>query len=70
MSKKLLGEDHPDVTESLNNLGVLWADQENYSKAEEYLGQAYNLFKRLLGAEHPHSIGTKESLDWVRSRMR
>ncbi|MGB6301921.1 MAG: tetratricopeptide repeat protein, partial [Rivularia sp. (in: cyanobacteria)] len=32
--EKVLGEEHPDVAQSLNNLALLYYSQGNYSKAE------------------------------------
>ncbi|NEU71152.1 tetratricopeptide repeat protein [Hassallia byssoidea VB512170] len=51
--KASLGEEHPDVAMSLNNLALLYSDQGRYSDAEPLLIQALELNKRLLGEEHP-----------------
>lgn len=32
--EKVLGKEHPDVAQSLNNLALLYQDQGNYSQAE------------------------------------
>jgi len=33
---RVLGEDHPNTLDSMNNLGNLYESQCNYKKAEEY----------------------------------
>jgi tetratricopeptide (TPR) repeat protein len=49
-----LGEAHPAVARSLNNLGGLYYDQGRYGEAEPLLQQALALRQRLLGEAHPH----------------
>jgi tetratricopeptide (TPR) repeat protein len=49
-----LGEEHPDVAISLNNLAVLYYLQGRYTEAEPLYLQALELRKRLLGTEHPN----------------
>ncbi|MEH2069441.1 MAG: tetratricopeptide repeat protein [Nostoc sp.] len=51
--KKRLGEEHPDVAQSLNNLAQLYESQGRYSQAEPLLIQALALRRQLLGEEHP-----------------
>ncbi|WP_226595142.1 tetratricopeptide repeat protein, partial [Microseira wollei] len=53
LRKRLLGEDHPDVATSLNNLALLYKSQGRYSEAEPLYLQALELRKRLLGEDHP-----------------
>ncbi|BAY62632.1 NB-ARC domain-containing protein [Calothrix brevissima NIES-22] len=52
-SKKRLGEEHPDVATSLNNLAFLYPSQGRYSEAEPLYIQALALTRKLLGEEHP-----------------
>ncbi|GBE94969.1 tetratricopeptide repeat protein [Nostoc cycadae] len=47
-----LGEDHPDVANSLNNLAYLYNNQGRYDQAEPLYLQALELYKRLLGENH------------------
>jgi len=58
--KKVLGEEHPDTAESLNNLGFLLATQGDYEAAEEYYLSSLAIREKVLGEEHPD---TAESLN-------
>jgi tetratricopeptide (TPR) repeat protein len=48
-----LGENHPDVANSLNNLAELYRSQGRYEEAEPLYLQALELGQRLLGENHP-----------------
>ncbi|MDZ7967488.1 MAG: tetratricopeptide repeat protein [Nostoc sp. DedSLP03] len=52
VTKKRLGEEHPDVATSLNNLAELYRLQGRYSEAEPLYIQALTLRRKLLGEEH------------------
>jgi tetratricopeptide (TPR) repeat protein len=52
VTKKRLGESHPDVATNLNHLAVLYLSQGRYSEAEPLLLQALPLIRSLLGEEH------------------
>ncbi|NET67072.1 MAG: tetratricopeptide repeat protein [Moorea sp. SIO1G6] len=51
--KQLLGEEHPDIATSLNDLGLLYDAMGRYEQAEPLLNQALEMRRRLLGKEHP-----------------
>ncbi|KAM3100088.1 CHAT domain-containing protein [Phormidesmis sp. 146-12] len=51
--KRILGENHPYVDTSLNNLAMLYQRQGRYAEAEPLFKQALELNKRLLGENHP-----------------
>ncbi|MHC5676818.1 tetratricopeptide repeat protein, partial [Nostoc sp.] len=53
VTKKRLGEEHPSVASSLNNLAGLYNSQGRYSEAEPLYIQALALRRKLLGEEHP-----------------
>jgi tetratricopeptide (TPR) repeat protein len=53
VTRDRLGEEHPSVALSLNNLALLYNSQGRYSEAEPLCLQALELYKRLLGDEHP-----------------
>ncbi len=48
-----LGEEHPDVALSYNNLAALYDSQGRYSEAEPLYQKALSLWQQLLGEEHP-----------------
>ena len=49
----LLGEDHSDVATSYNNLGLVYDNQKNYTKAIECYEKSLKIRLRVLGEEHP-----------------
>ncbi|MCA2722865.1 MAG: tetratricopeptide repeat protein [Microcystis sp. M048S1] len=51
--KRLLGNNHPLVASSLNNLAALYDSQGRYTEAEPLYLQALDLRKQLLGDNHP-----------------
>ncbi|MEO0970225.1 MAG: CHAT domain-containing tetratricopeptide repeat protein, partial [Cyanobacteria bacterium J06639_18] len=54
LDKRLLGDQHPHVATSLNNLALLYSRQGRYTDAEPLYKQALEMRKRLLGDQHPH----------------
>ena len=57
--RRVLGEEHPDVAEGLNNVAVLLWDRGDYAGAESLFREALAMFRKLLGEEHPHVAVTK-----------
>ncbi len=51
--KKVLGDNHPDVAASLNNLAELYQSQGRYTEAEPLYQQSLAIFKQQLGDNHP-----------------
>ncbi|WP_254921402.1 tetratricopeptide repeat protein, partial [Nodularia sp. NIES-3585] len=66
--KRLLGDNHPSVATSLNNLALLYESQGRYDQAEPLYLQALELFKRLLGDNHPHTITVRENWEACRQQ--
>ena len=60
-----LGENHPDVATSLNNLAALYKSQGRYEEAEPLLLQALELRKRLLGENHPYVADSLNGLGFL-----
>jgi len=54
MRKKILGQEHPDVAGKINNLALLYSEQEKYAEAEPLYLEALALYKKILGSEHPY----------------
>ena len=62
MSKKLLGQEHPDVALSYFNLGVLYDQQGQYQKAKSLYLPALQIYEQRLGKTHPN---TQALLSWL-----
>jgi Tetratricopeptide repeat len=69
VAKKRLGEEHPDVAQSLNNLALLYNSQGRYSQAEPLLIQALYILEQRLGVNHPNTVSCRESLAYLRDRL-
>nr|MDZ7999968.1 FxSxx-COOH system tetratricopeptide repeat protein [Aulosira sp. DedVER01a] len=54
LRQRLLGEEHPHVAISYNNLALLYKSRGRYSEAEPLFQTALSLKQRLLGEEHPY----------------
>jgi tetratricopeptide (TPR) repeat protein len=59
-----LGEEHPSVAMSMNNLALLYSSQGKYEKAEPLYRQALSIAQSKLGSEHPTTQGI---LNWLNS---
>ncbi|MFM8294706.1 MAG: tetratricopeptide repeat protein, partial [Microcystaceae cyanobacterium] len=53
--EKQLGENHPDVATSLNNLAELYRAQGKYAEAEPLYQRAIAIFSEKLGENHPNT---------------
>ena len=60
--RNVLGEEHPDVATSLNNLARLYSDQGRYDEALPLYEDALDLRKRVLGNEHPDVASSLNNL--------
>ncbi len=69
MRKRLLGDEHPDVALSLNNLAGLYDSQGRYSEAEPLYQQSLQIFEQTLGTEHPNTITVRNNLESLRSTV-
>ncbi len=61
-TKARLGNDHPYVATSLNNLALLYDNQGRYEEAEPLYLQALDLRKKLLGNDHPDVASSLNNL--------
>jgi tetratricopeptide (TPR) repeat protein len=64
-----LGEEHPDVATSLNNLAALYCSQGRYSEAELLYQQALEIRERRLGVNHPKTVIVRENLANLRAQL-
>lgn len=69
LDKRLLGDNHPHVALSLNNLAELYKSQGSYSQAEPLLQEALDIFERRLAVNHPHTITVRENLAILRAEI-
>jgi tetratricopeptide (TPR) repeat protein len=68
LRKRLLGEEHPDVALSLNNLALLYKSQGHYAEAEPLYMQALEITERSLGANHPNTVTIRKNLQDLRDK--
>jgi tetratricopeptide (TPR) repeat protein len=62
VARDRLGDDHPHVANSLNNLAHLYQSQGQYSLAEPLYQEALALTKQLLGEAHPDVANSLHNL--------
>jgi predicted RNase H-like HicB family nuclease len=55
LRKRLLGDNHPAVATSLNNLALLYNSQGKYAEAEALSQQALTVYQQTLGNQHPNT---------------
>src|SRR4030095_3063915 len=65
--KKLLGNEHPDVAESLTELGLVLQKQGKMAEGDEMRHEALAIQTKLLGTEPP---GAVESPDQIADKLR
>ena len=70
MTQRLFEGDHSSVALSLNNLASLYKAQGRLSEAEPLYGQAFAMFEKTLGINHPSTQVARENLEKLRQQMR
>ena len=63
VASERLGEDHPSVATSYNNLALLYKDQGRYTEAEPLLKKALEIREQQLGMDHPNTIRLKKNYE-------
>ncbi len=63
VTRSRLGEEHPHVAISLNNLAYLYNSQGRYTEAEPLYKQALDIAEITLGKEHPNTIVFRNNLE-------
>ena len=63
--KKTLGEEHTDVAESHNNLGVVYSHLAEYNEAKEHYEKALFIWKKIYGEEHADVAASYNNLGVV-----
>ncbi|MFU8828675.1 MAG: tetratricopeptide repeat protein, partial [Phycisphaerales bacterium] len=54
--RRVLGDEHPDTLNSINNMGSLLNAQGKLAEADPYSREALDGFRRVLGNEHPNTL--------------
>ena len=67
--KQLLGDNHPDVALSLNNLALLYQSQGRYTEAEPLYREAIKIATQVLGDNHPHTQTIMENYKTMLSQL-
>ena len=70
MTRERLGDEHPSVASSLNNLASLYDNQGRYAEAEPLYQAALAMRKRLLGDEHPDVASSLFNLGTLRYQQK
>ncbi len=66
----ILGSEHPDTAQSLNNLAVLLDAQRDYTAARPLYERALVIREHILGPEHPATKTTQADLASLDDRLR
>ncbi|MBU6229690.1 MAG: tetratricopeptide repeat protein [Cyanobacteria bacterium REEB459] len=69
LRRELLGKRHPDVAQSLFNLGALRYNQGRYPEALDLLLEAEAIYLPSLGADHPTTQAPQRSLAATRAAL-
>lgn len=69
MRERVLGADHPDCAQSLNNLAALYHEKKQYDKAEELYERALDIRRRALAPDHPSLAYTVKHLAILYKKM-
>jgi serine/threonine-protein kinase len=60
--EKALGPDHPDVGDTLNDLGTIADEKGDYDQAERLLKRVLAIYEKALGPDHPNVAGALHNL--------
>lgn len=69
MRERVLGPEHPDCAQSLNNLAALYNEKKHYDKAEELYERALDIRRRALASDHPSLAYTVKHLAVLYKKM-
>lgn len=68
MRQRVLGPDHPDCAQSLNNLAALHTEKREYETAEDMYERALEIRKKALSPDHPSLAYTLKHLAMLYKR--
>ncbi|WP_287728716.1 tetratricopeptide repeat protein [Microcystis sp. M061S2] len=69
LREQRLGENHPDVATSLNNLAELYKYQGRYAEAEPLYVRAIAIYQERLGENHPDTQKVRQNFMILLSRL-
>jgi tetratricopeptide (TPR) repeat protein len=67
--RRVLGPEHPDTLQSMNNLAVLYNKQGKHTQAEALFTQVLEPVRRVLGKDHPDTLTTLNGLGFAQLRQ-
>ncbi len=62
LEKQVFGVPHSIVANTLNRLGTVYDQQQNYELAEQYYRQSLEMSQQLFGEKHPSVAGSMNNL--------
>jgi hypothetical protein len=65
-----LGQQHPDVAITLNNIAILYYHIEKYEESLPLLERSLKIFDLKLGSSHPYFKQTEESIKILKAEMK
>lgn len=68
MRQRVLGPEHPDCAQSLNNLAALHTERREYETAEDMYEKALEIRKKALSPDHPSLAYTLKHLAMLYKR--
>lgn len=69
MRERVLGPEHPDCAQSLNNLAALNSEKKHYERAEELYERALNIRRQALAPDHPSLAYTVKHLAMLYKKL-
>ena len=67
--KAVLGEKHRDTAGSYNNIGIVYGNSGNHTKALEYFIKALEIRKAILGESHPYTQQTIQNIKIAKRKL-
>jgi len=62
IAEQSFGQNHPEVTTSLNNLAQLLSDTNRLSEAEPMMRHALQIYEQSFGPDHPKAATVRDNL--------
>ena len=69
IQREVLGEKHPDLAISYNNMGLLYHNQGDYAQALAYQTLAVEIAQKFLPTTHPNRILMKNIYQYYLSKQ-